>query len=114
MKARITGVSEASAISSPDRLSPTSPTTHYHVSLDSRHKVHLPTWLDQNEDDPALKVCYIMYITLVFANLFQDFIPRLKNHLLSRLLGFEYDGDELPFTAADRRCYASLSQTRGT
>ena len=30
----------------------------------------------------------------------QDYIPRLKNHLLSRFLGLKYDGDELEFTRA--------------
>jgi hypothetical protein len=34
---------------------------------------------------------------------FQDFLPQLKNHLLSRLLGYKYDGDELPFTVTERR-----------
>ena len=29
-------------------------------------------------------------------------MPKLKNHLLSRLLGSEYDGDETPFTAHQR------------
>ena len=32
----------------------------------------------------------------------QDFLPRLKNHLLARLLGHEYDGDELDFTVKER------------
>jgi hypothetical protein len=32
----------------------------------------------------------------------QDFLPRLKNHLLTRLLGREYDGDELDFTVRER------------
>jgi hypothetical protein len=32
----------------------------------------------------------------------QDFILRLKNHLLSRLLGLKYDGDELEFAPSDR------------
>ena len=30
-------------------------------------------------------------------------MPQLKNHLLSRLLGYKYDGDELNFTPANRR-----------
>jgi hypothetical protein len=34
---------------------------------------------------------------------FQDFIPRLKNHLLSRLLWLKYDGDELDFSRSARR-----------
>jgi hypothetical protein len=32
----------------------------------------------------------------------QGFLPRLKNHLLARLLGHEYDGDELDFTVKER------------
>jgi hypothetical protein len=32
----------------------------------------------------------------------QDFVPRLKDHLLSCLLNREYDGDEAPFSDADR------------
>lgn len=33
----------------------------------------------------------------------QDFLPRLKDHILSRLLGLEYVGDEHDFTDNDRR-----------
>lgn len=33
----------------------------------------------------------------------QNFIPRLKDHLLSRLLGQEFDGDEVEYTDEDRR-----------
>jgi hypothetical protein len=32
----------------------------------------------------------------------QDFVPRLKDHLLSRLLNHDYDGDETPFSSDDR------------
>jgi hypothetical protein len=32
----------------------------------------------------------------------QDFVPRLKDHILSRLLNCDYDGDEVPFSDADR------------
>jgi hypothetical protein len=32
----------------------------------------------------------------------QDFVPRLKDHLLARLLNQEYDGDEDHFTDTDR------------
>jgi hypothetical protein len=34
---------------------------------------------------------------------FQDFMPSLKNHLLGRIKGRSYDGDEHQFTAEDRR-----------
>ena len=32
----------------------------------------------------------------------QNFIPRLKDHLLSCLLGHEFDGDEVKYTSEDR------------
>ena len=35
-------------------------------------------------------------------NHFQDFVPRLKDHLLSRLLNDEYDGDERVFTSEEK------------
>ncbi|KAG1833246.1 hypothetical protein DFJ58DRAFT_670935, partial [Suillus subalutaceus] len=32
----------------------------------------------------------------------KDFLPRLKDYLLSRILGHEYDGDETEFSSAER------------
>jgi hypothetical protein len=40
-----------------------------------------------------------LIISLYFT---QDFIPKLKDHLLLRLLNQEYNGDEENFTDADR------------
>ena len=34
-------------------------------------------------------------------NVLQEFIPKLKDHLLSRLLDHEYDGDERPFSSEE-------------
>ncbi|KAH9944799.1 hypothetical protein B0H21DRAFT_823184 [Amylocystis lapponica] len=39
------------------------------------------------------------------------FIPKLKDHLLSRLLGLAYDGDEKPFSEADRDTVCVLKDT---
>ncbi|KAF8952881.1 hypothetical protein BDZ97DRAFT_1604319, partial [Flammula alnicola] len=79
--------SKPSATSKANEVLPaTSPDAHHHISEEVRHKVPLAQWLGKNEDDPALK----------------DFLPRLKDHLLSRLLGHEYDGDETEFTPAQR------------
>ena len=36
------------------------------------------------------------------ANIPQEFIPKLKDHLLSRLLHQDYDGDEQEFSDDDR------------
>ncbi len=89
-----------------DLLPPTLPTQHHHISINSRHKVQLSQWLHKNSDDPAILVSvqhYYVPPSLIFKEYFKDFLPRLKNHFLSRLLGHRYDGDELNFSSADRR-----------
>jgi len=39
---------------------------------------------------------------ILLIHCWQDFLPRLKNHLLARILEREYDGDEITFTPAER------------
>jgi hypothetical protein len=39
----------------------------------------------------------------------QDFLPRLKDHLLGRLRGLVYDSDEYDFSDEDRRCVIILN-----
>jgi hypothetical protein len=38
-------------------LPPTSPTVHHHISTETREKVDIAQYLDDNEDDPAVEVC---------------------------------------------------------
>ncbi|KAK2467956.1 hypothetical protein APHAL10511_000251 [Amanita phalloides] len=64
----------------------TAPEVHHHMSLDTKHKVNLTVWLRRNRHDVALK----------------NFLQRLKNHLLTRLLGLEYDGDECEYPSDQR------------
>ncbi|KAF8802003.1 hypothetical protein BYT27DRAFT_7226594 [Phlegmacium glaucopus] len=59
---------------------------HYQMSMEIRHKVPISVWLGDNKGDPALK----------------DFLPRLQDHLLGRILGHDFTGDEETFTAAER------------
>ncbi|KAF8835227.1 hypothetical protein BDN67DRAFT_1015721 [Paxillus ammoniavirescens] len=63
------------------------PVAHHNLSDSSTNAVNLAKFLSDRPDDPALK----------------DFVPKLKNHLLSRLLNLDYDGDEHIFTD-DQRC----------
>jgi hypothetical protein len=42
------------------------------------------------------------------ADIAQNFIPRLKDHLLSRLLNRDYDGDEQEFSDDDPTRYVLL------
>ena len=37
-------------------LPPTSPTIHHHISAETRERVDIIQYLDDNEDNPALKV----------------------------------------------------------
>ncbi|KAF8838869.1 hypothetical protein BDN67DRAFT_991113 [Paxillus ammoniavirescens] len=48
----------------------------------------ITVWLRKRKGDPAV----------------QDFIPRLKDHLLARLCGLTYDSDEYDFSDEDRKC----------
>ena len=45
-----------------ETLSLTDPAVHHHISTETRNKVDIADFLDANEGDPALKVCY--YICL--------------------------------------------------
>ncbi|KDR76734.1 hypothetical protein GALMADRAFT_225666 [Galerina marginata CBS 339.88] len=58
-----------------DALPATLPEQHHHISNSKRHSLNVFRWLDDNEGDPALT----------------NFLPNLKDHLLSRLLGHETD-----------------------
>jgi hypothetical protein len=89
-----------------ETLPPTLPTSHHHISNDTRQKVELPLWLRDNKKDPAIRVSNIGLAFTIHKLLnisYKDFLPRLKNHLLSRLLCHSYDGDELDFSPSDRR-----------
>ncbi|KIJ60801.1 hypothetical protein HYDPIDRAFT_58430, partial [Hydnomerulius pinastri MD-312] len=66
----------------------TSPSDHYHIAKSARQNENLTVWLGKRKDDPAV----------------HDFIPRLKDHLLARLRGLAYDGDEQNFSDEDRDC----------
>ncbi|KAJ6451830.1 hypothetical protein C8R47DRAFT_1030639, partial [Mycena vitilis] len=59
---------------------------HHHISESLNTSLHLSSWLSQNIDDPATK----------------DFLPKLQEHLLSRLEHPEWSGDGHEFTAAQR------------
>jgi hypothetical protein len=48
-------------------------------------------------------------ITLSHLNFLKNFIPRLKHHLLNRLLGQEYSGDKAEFTSEERNMVTFLN-----
>lgn len=54
-----------------DALPPTPPTSHHHISVDSRQKVQLSQWLHKNRDDPAILVS--VCTTLLSESYFNDY-----------------------------------------
>jgi hypothetical protein len=87
-----------------ESLPKTLPTIHYHVSESRRHAENLTRWLSENNDDPALKVCHNLSNILHSSQMqiLQNFLPDLKDHILSRLLGHSFDGDEHEYSDEDR------------
>ena len=62
----------------------------------------LPKFLSEHPDDPAVKVMYpVTSWCCIYSDAAThqpDFILCLRNHLLSRLLGLDFDGNERTFT----------------
>ncbi|KAG1842750.1 hypothetical protein DFJ58DRAFT_731909 [Suillus subalutaceus] len=54
---------------------------HYQMSSSQKHYWDISSWLGKNRNDQATK----------------NFLPHLKDHLLGRLSGLDYDGDETSF-----------------
>ncbi|KAI0054411.1 hypothetical protein BV25DRAFT_1765456, partial [Artomyces pyxidatus] len=80
-----------------DPLAPTPPTLHHHMSDSTRFHENIISFVGKYSRDPATQ-----------AN--QNFLPRLKDHLLGRLLGRQFQGDEEAFSAEQR---ASISFVHG-
>jgi hypothetical protein len=45
-----------------ETLLPTDPALHHHISTETRNKVDIADFLDANEGDPALTVCYNIHL----------------------------------------------------
>ncbi|KIK73975.1 hypothetical protein PAXRUDRAFT_80245, partial [Paxillus rubicundulus Ve08.2h10] len=59
-----------------------SPSEHYHITATTRLGRDLTEWLSAQRGDPAI----------------QNFIPRLKDHLLTWLCDLVYNGDKYDFS----------------
>ncbi|KAF8800327.1 hypothetical protein BYT27DRAFT_7314007 [Phlegmacium glaucopus] len=69
-----------------ERLPASQPNQHHQISDDTRHSHDISRMLGDYYDDPATK----------------DFIPRLKDFALCKILNQEYDFDEVSFSEAER------------
>ncbi|KAJ6556218.1 hypothetical protein B0H19DRAFT_1152200, partial [Mycena capillaripes] len=65
-----------------DNLPRTPPRDHHHISESKRTFIRTDELSDEFPDDPAAK----------------DFLPKLKSHLLGRLLDVPYDGEEATYS----------------
>ncbi|KAG1842081.1 hypothetical protein F4604DRAFT_1939089 [Suillus subluteus] len=69
-----------------DPLPHCSPEDHYQMSSSQKHYWDVSSWLGKNRNNQATK----------------NFLLHLKDHLLGRLSGLAYDGDETLFTATEQ------------
>lgn len=69
-----------------DRSETVSPKTHHHIGKSQNNAEHIGTFLSANTGDPAVKVQNLKSMFFrILNNIEQDFLPRLKKHLLPRL-----------------------------
>ncbi|PPR00724.1 hypothetical protein CVT26_012318 [Gymnopilus dilepis] len=82
-----------------EKMSTARPEKHYQMSDEKRHPVPIAPYLHEHSGDPAIKV----QLSICLSRLsFDDFLPRLKDHLLARIRKLDYDGDETPFSDEER------------
>lgn len=82
------------------------PFEHYHLAENSQKHKDVIEWLSGGCGDPVFKVCEINLSSWfkILTIETQDFISHLKDHLLARVCGIEYDGDEHAFSNEDHHC----------
>ena len=78
-----------------------SPELHHVMRCLPCNVFDLASFLRENSSDLAVKVSN-EFFSPSNSHSPQDFIPKMKDHLLSRLHGYEYDGDERSFTDDER------------
>ncbi|KAF8233085.1 hypothetical protein L208DRAFT_1116901, partial [Tricholoma matsutake] len=75
---------------------------HHHLSDSRNSPHHLLSFVHEPRNDPAKKVSLLLILLCSQSHHgLQNFIPRLKDHLLSRVLHREFDGDEAQYTSQD-------------
>jgi hypothetical protein len=76
---------------------------HHHMSNSRKHYQDAFSFEKRSPHDPATKVTVKLFnLCESVLMVSQGFVKKLKDHLLGRLLGREYNGDENDFSDADR------------
>ena len=97
MGARTTSQSDSSS----DAGDNASPRQHYSVAKKDRDHVDLYDFSNKHMGDPALKVSDILTIYCSVLTVVQNFVVKLKDHLLARILNKQYDPNPPMFTTKD-------------
>ena len=89
--------------SATDALPFMSPKDHHHIADSQRKYCDILGWVAENRNNPGIKVSPSYNLDpKAVANNNQDFIPRLKDHLLARHANIPYSGDEHAFSDTER------------
>jgi hypothetical protein len=97
-------VAESGGISSSDSQSPAdvSPFAplqkHHHIATNQSNPVNIFPFLREHSGDPAVKVCMILQLEFFVHNGCQNFVPRLKDHILYRLRKLDVSHCDHSFT----------------
>lgn len=85
-------------------LPPTPFRVHHQISESQVNSFDLTQFVLERKNDPALKVSSSKTIIPSWLSILyiQGFIPLLKGHLISRLTGKEYEGDEDEYGPSER------------
>ena len=79
-----------------------SPKKRYSISEKSRGYLGLYPWVyGKDSGDPALRVCNMECFLGISADTSQNFVPKLTDHLLARILGQQYDPEPPQFTNSE-------------
>lgn len=97
----------------PEALPNTPMEAHHHMSQGSRDREDIVKLVLSHPDDPALKVrmYFLLSCRLYLHTVSQNFIPELKDHLLARILGQGFNGEEHNFTN-EERSHITISRGR--
>jgi hypothetical protein len=77
------------------------PAARYNIGVSEKFPVHIPTFLQRNDGDPAIKVSHLsLRQALNFTFLDQNFFSKLRGHLLPRIqASLQQEVDSLPDTS---------------
>lgn len=99
-------IAEAGAVSPSISRSPVdapSSNKHHHIATSQNYPVALYTFLREHENDAALKVESILHFgCTLLTRSYQNFIPKLKDHILYRLRKLDISYCDHTFTPKER------------